>query len=98
MSWRPLAVPPVPVVTCQVPGQQGQLVGRQRDLLGHADGVPPAGAAGEGLQGAGQLAAAPQQQPSLLRLLLLGQVLGEGPAQLLEEEKTTQPVSQGSAG
>lgn len=60
------------------------MVVRQRDLLRHADGVPPAAAAGEGLQGGRQLPAAPQQQAGLLRLLLLRQVLGVGAAQGLE--------------
>lgn len=45
--------------TCEVSGQQGQMFRWEGDLLGHADGVPPAGAANEGLQGAGQLSASP---------------------------------------
>lgn len=72
------------MVTCQVSGQQSQLVGWQRDLLRHADGVSPAGAAGERLQGAGWLATSPKQQARLLRLLLLHQVLGVSTAQRLE--------------
>lgn len=53
-------------------------------MLRHADGVPPAAAAGERLQGACQLPAPPEQQTGLLRLLLLHQVLGVGAAQGLE--------------
>lgn len=64
------------------------MVVRKWDLLRHAHGVPPAAAAGEGLQGGGQLPAAPQQQAGLLHLLrlllLLYQVLGVGTAQGLE--------------
>lgn len=53
-------------------------------MLRDADGVPPAAAAGERLQGAWQLPASPEQEAGLLRLLLLHQVLGVGAAQGLE--------------
>lgn len=86
------------VLTRQVSGQQRQLVGRQWDLLRGADGVPPAAAAGERLQGADRLAASPQQQAGLLRLLLLHQVLGVGAAQSLEVRGQSKKQKQKSGG
>lgn len=63
-------------------------------MLRHADGVPPAAAAGERLQGACQLPASPEQQAGLLCLLLLYQVLGVGAAQGLGGERPKTRLSQ----
>lgn len=47
------------IVTCQVSGQQSQLVRWQWDLLCHTDSISPAGATGKRLQGSGCLSASP---------------------------------------